>query len=265
MLYLCFIASALYLLVAWRQLHRISEPESAKPGLFFELSSIALVLHAIVAISAIRSPEGINLGLFKISALMSLIVNLSFLISLWRRPLHNLAILLYPLASLSLLTATLAPGNTSPLSDLPGGMLLHIGSSILAYAVLTLAACQAAALALLDYQLRHRHTRGIVQILPPLELMETMLFEIIWLGLGLLSISILSGAVFLDDMFAQSLAHKTVLTLCAWLVFAVLLWGRHQLGWRSQTAVRFTLSGFAVLMLAYFGSKLVLEVILQRV
>jgi len=70
--------------------------------------------------------------------------------------------------------------------------------------------------------------------------------------------------VFVDDIFAQSLVHKTVLTILAWLLFSVLLWGHYKLGWRSQTAVRFTLAGFAVLMLAFFGSKLVLELVLER-
>ena len=130
--------------------------------------------------------------------------------------------------------------------------------------VLTLAAAQSALLAAQDHQLKHRHTRGLVQILPPLQLMETMLFELLWVGEILLSIAILSGFVFLDDIFAQQLVHKTVLTLGAWLLIAVLLWGHYALGWRSKTAVRLTLSGFALLVLAFFGTKLVLELILQR-
>ena len=95
--------------------------------------------------------------------------------------------------------------------------------------------------------------------------MESMLFELIWIGMLLLSASILSGAIFIDDIFAQHLVHKTALSIAAWLIFATLLWGHHQLGWRSQTAVRWTLGGFVALMLSYFGSKLVLEIILQRV
>jgi len=143
-------------------------------------------------------------------------------------------------------------------------MILHISSSILAYAMLTLAAIQAAVLSLQDHQLKQRHTRGIIQILPPLQLMESMLFELLWIGLGLLTISIVSGAIFIDEIFAQSLVHKTVLTIAAWLLFSTLLWGHYQLGWRSKTAVRFTLAGFVMLMLAFFGSKLVLELILHR-
>ena len=95
--------------------------------------------------------------------------------------------------------------------------------------------------------------------------MERLLFRMIAVGFILLSVSLLSGLVFLEDIFAQHLIHKTVLSIAAWGVFALLLWGRWRLGWRGRIAIRWTLAGFAVLMLAYFGSKFVLELVLQRV
>jgi ABC-type uncharacterized transport system permease subunit len=265
MLLLSSVSAILYLLTAFLQYRQISGQQSLTKQNLFLLAGLALLLHAVTALAAIQSPEGVNLGFYKISSVIFWIVNAALLLSLLRRPLDNLVVILFPLAAVAELVSTLAPGNASPFQSLPGGMLAHIAFSILAYAVLTIAAFQAAAVAALDYQLRHRHTRGIVQLLPPLQLMETMLFEILWVGLALLSLAIGTGAVFLDDIFAQHLVHKTILSLCAWLVFATLLWGHRRLGWRSQTAVRFTLVGFAVLMLGYFGSKLVLEVILERV
>ena len=191
-------------------------------------------------------------------------INLACVTSLTRRPLQNLLIVLFPLSALTVLVATFAPDTTPLLSHLSGGMILHISSSILAYAILTLAAIQATVLALQDHQLKNRHTRGIIQVLPPLQLMEAMLFELLWIGVALLTIAIASGVVFIDDIFTQSLVHKTTLTIAAWLLFSTLLWGHYQLGWRSNTAVRFTLVGFGLLVLAFFGSKLVLEVILHR-
>ena len=73
----------------------------------------------------------------------------------------------------------------------------------------------------------------------------------------------MTGLVFLENMFAQHLAHKTILSIIAWLVFAILLYGHWYKGWRGRTAVRWTLAGFISLMLAYFGSKFVLEVLLS--
>ena len=258
-------AAALYLLIAglhWRQLR----PGKNFPGQLMQaLTLLALVLHGYSAWVAVQSPEGINFGFFKVSVLIFWTINLAFVLSLARRPLENLLLFLYPLSAVTLLILPAAPGNISPFEEFPTGMLAHIGSSVLAYAVLTLATCQAAVVALQDYRLHHHYTGKVLQLLPPLQLMETMLFELLWIGFLLLSLSIGTGLLFLEDMFAQHLAHKTLLTLCAWGLFAMLLWGRHYLGWRSQTAVRLTLAGFGVLMLGYFGSKLVLELILQRV
>ena len=228
------------------------------------LGGMALLCHCVVAVHSVGGEGGLSLGFYTISALMFLAINLLCVLLMVRRPLQNLLIILFPLSAMSVLVSTLAPETAAITTDLPGGLLLHIGSSILAYALLTLAAAQSALVAAQDYQLRHRHTRGIVQILPPLQLMEKMLFELLAAGVLLLTLAIISGFIFVDDIFAQSLVHKTTLTLVAWVLFTVLLWGHYKLGWRSQTAVRLTLAGFAALMLAFFGSKLVLELVLQR-
>ena len=93
---------------------------------------------------------------------------------------------------------------------------------------------------------------------------ESLLFGFLWAGWVVLSLSLISGWFFVEDMFAQHLVHKTVLSCIAWVVFGILLWGRNRLGWRGHRAIRWTLLGFILLMLAYFGSKLVREFILHR-
>ena len=145
-------------------------------------------------------------------------------------------------------------------------MTVHIFSSLLAYSFLNIAAIQALLLAAQDVCLRGRHPDGfLVRSLPSLQSMESLMFQLIGAGLDLLTVSLLTGFLFLENMFAQHLVHKTVLSLLAWLVFAILLIGRLRHGWRGQIAIRWTVSGFGALMLAYFGSKLVLELILNRV
>ncbi|MEH6590562.1 MAG: cytochrome c biogenesis protein CcsA [Halioglobus sp.] len=262
--FLAFIAALLYLAATGLQLLHISQQRTQIDRSVFILGLIALLCHGWVAWDNLFIEDTLSLGFYKVSALIFLVINLACIVSLVRRPLQNLLVVLFPLSALSVLVSTFAPASASDISDLSGGMTLHIGSSILAYAMLTLAAFQAALVALQDHQLKQRHTRGLIQVLPPLQLMEIMLFELIWIGVAMLSISIASGIIFVEDIFAQQLVHKTVLTIAAWALFSTLLWGRHQLGWRSQTAVRLTLAGFGLLMLAYFGSKLVLELVLSQ-
>lgn len=258
------LCALLYLAATCLQLLNLSQRRLQINRSTFALGLVALLLHAAIVWQTVFLEGGVNLGFFRISALIFLVVNVACVTSLLRRPLQNLLLVLFPLSALAVLVATFAPDTSALASNLSAGMLLHICSSILAYAVLTLAAIQSALLSLQDRQLKHRHTTGIIQILPPLQLMESMLFELLWIGVSLLTIAIVSGFVFIDDIFAQSLVHKTVLTIVAWVLFSTLLWGHYQLGWRSRTAVRLTLSGFLLLMLAFWGSKLVLELVLHR-
>lgn len=257
-------ASCLYIFVAFLQARRSATRSATGAGPIYGLAAAAIMLHGYAAIAGLYSPEGVNFGLFRAGSLIFWLMNIGLLLSLLRRPLQNLMVVLFPVSAATVLIATVMPGSASPVENLSGGLILHIATSVLAYAALTIAACQAATVAVQDYLLRHRHTQGLVRLLPPLQLMESMLFEIVWVGLILLTVAIGSGFIFVEDFFAQSLVHKTVLTIFAWLLFATLLWGRHRRGWRAQTAVRFTLGGFAALMLGYAGSKFVLEMILQR-
>ncbi len=258
------VAALLYLAATGLHLFNITQRQQGLGRGVIALGAGALLTHAIVAITSVAGTGGLHLGFYTISALIFLTINITCVLLMLRRPLQNLLVILFPLSALSVLVSAYAPDTEVLSRHQPPGMVLHISSSILAYAVLTLATAQAALVATQDYQLHHRHTRGIVQILPPLQLMEKILFELLWAGLFLLTVSIVSGFLFVDDLFAQHLVHKTTLTMLAWILFAVLLWGHLQLGWRAQTAVRLTLAGFAALMLAFFGSKLVLELVLQR-
>ena len=115
-----------------------------------------------------------------------------------------------------------------------------------------------------DTRLRARRFTGWTRWLPPIESLERAAFAVIRAGFAALSLALVTGFVFVTDLFAQHLLHKTVLAIIAWIIFAVLLVGRARLGWRGRKAARLTLAGFGVLMLSYFGSKFVLEVLLQR-
>src|SRR5690606_41473376 len=120
----------------------------------------------------------------------------------------------------------------------------------------------ASVLALRRPQLRQRDPRRSAHACPPLPPMQALLFQFVLCGEVLLTPALISGSVFLDNMFSQGVAHKTPLSCLAWVVFGILLWGRHVRGWRGSKAIRWTLAGFLLLMLAFFGSKLLREFIL---
>ncbi|MDB6061124.1 MAG: hypothetical protein JWM78_1227 [Verrucomicrobiaceae bacterium] len=233
-------------------------------GRFVALGIIAVIAHGVSAFGTIYTAHGIDLGIYRVLSLIFWFICLIGLLGNWRRPLESALALLFPLASISIVISFALHGPITPEPDISPGVFGHIIFSILAYSVLSLSALQAIVLAIQERELKHRHTRGILNALPPLQTMEQILFELIWIGLILLTLSIATGAVYIENLFAQHLVHKTVFTIIAWCIFASLLWGHKKLGWRGHTAVRWTLIGFVALFLAYFGTKLVLELILHR-
>ncbi len=258
------IAIVLYLVSTGIQFLSLSRDIPRVKSIVNSLASIAVLCHGVTVYMDLYGAAGINLGIYPMLSLMAASIAAIILASSFRRPLANLFIAIFPLAAISLLLELFVQGASNPRSDITPGILSHIVLSVVAYSLLTIAALQAALLSFGDYEMKHRNL-GVLQQLPPLQTMEALLFETLWVGLVFLSLSIISGFVFLVNIDGPGLIHHTVITLAAWLVFAVLLWGRYRLGWRGSIASRWALAGFGLLALGYFGSKLVLEIILERV
>ena len=255
-------AIALYLAASGYLVSQLMRNRGAEPGWLRGFALGALLVHGIGVFGVIFSATGYHLGLFKVLSMIFWVVNLIVLTSSLKKPLHNLFIFLFPLSALAVAVSLFSTSPATPYSAISVEIVSHIFLSFLAYSLLTIATLQALLLAYQNYQLRHKHPMGMTRLLPPLQTMETLLFELLWVGEILLTLSIVTGFLFLDDLFAQHLVHKTVFSLLAWAIYAILLWGRHRSGWRGSQAVRWTLGGFAALMLAYFGTKVVLEIIL---
>ena len=178
-----------------------------------------------------------------------------------RQPIENIGIAVLPItAAMAAMQFWIAdPASPTPMSS---GLKWHILTSITAYVLLAISAAQAALLALQNNLLHRRQAGGFMRTLPPLTSMEKLLFQLIAVGFVFLSLSLITGFAFLDNMFAQRVAHKTILSLAAWSIFGVLLIGRWRQGWRGKIAVRWTLGGTALLVLGFVGSKFVMEQLL---
>ena len=228
------------------------------------LGLVAALLHAITLYNDLFVATGLNLGFFNAASLITWLIAVMLLLTAITNPVESLGVFLLPLAGIGISLEMIFPSDHILISTEAAELKIHIFMSILAYSLLSIAAIQAVLLAIQDYHLRNKRPGGFIRALPPLQTMETLLFQMIGAGLAVLTLSLLSGFFYLEDMFAQHLVHKTILSIVAWCVFASLLWGRWRFGWRGSKAIRWTLSGFFVLMLAYIGSKWVMEILLQR-
>lgn len=187
--------------------------------------------------------------------------------------LDGLRVLILPCAAAAVILPALFPGALILLEGQSALFSWHIAIAMAAYSTLTIAAFHAVLMALQESRL---HTRpdasqggwlaSAIDRLPALLTMEKLLFRFIALGFVLLTLTVLSGVVFSEQLFGQAFKwdHKTLFTMLSWALFGLLLAGRKWRGWRGKTALSFTLTGFATLFLAYVGSRFVLEVVLHR-
>ena len=263
------IAAILFYLLAalilYRSLfQRQAEEAGPRKSRFLVPGVIAVALHGIVLYQNVFTTVGLNLGFYNALSLMSWVVALIVILAAFARPLENLAVVIFPLTAIALALEIMFQSTRILPDTAPAGLLVHVLLSICAYSLLTIAALQATLLALQDRQISHKRPSIIMQ-LPPLQIMEDLMMQIIAIGFFLLSLSLVTGLMFLQDIFSQHLAHKAAFSTLAWVIFGILLWGRWSRGWRGRTAILWTIGGFISLLLAYFGSKLVLELILHRV
>lgn len=227
---------------------------------------VPLGLHTALLARSMFGGPGLYLGVGDaVSAILWLTVLIYWLGSFFYR-FEGLQALVMPVAA----AAALLPAIFPSLKPLPNTDLVafkfHLLISMLAYSFFTIASLHVLLMALLERRLHDGTLPQILQRLPPLLAMETMLFRMIWAGFILLTLTLVSGVIYSEELFGKpaQFTHKTVFGVLSWVIFAALLSGRHLYGWRGRVAVRWTLAGFLTLVLAYVGSKFVLEVLLGR-
>ena len=269
-----FLAAALYVGLAvlfWRTRWRgavLDQPVRAQARWERALLLVALVFHAI-ALSTDISPDGganMRFGFaVALSTMTWLAVALYWIESFYAR-MEGLQMLGLPLAAVCALLPWLLPGQHLLTNADSFVFRLHLLMAMLAYSLFTLAALHAILMAITERRLHSGRLTPLLAGLPPLLTMEALLFRLIHIAFGLLTLTLISGAAFSEHIFGKALPfnHKTLFAVLSWLIFAALLFGRHRYGWRGRTALRWTLTGFAALLLAYVGSRFVLDVVLGR-
>lgn len=259
-----FVAPAIYVIAAAIIALALHAGRPALSRLGVVLAVVGTLVHAWTFVLEFAALGGPSADFFSALSLVSLLVLIVMLVSMIRYPLVELLPLALPGAAFMVLHKAILSPEPVPLETDSAMLSVHVTASLLAYSLLSIAAVTAVVIAVLHNLLRSHRAPRLIEILPPLVVMENLLFKMIGAGWIILTISLGTGLLFIDNLLAQHLAHKTFLSIIAWLVFGLLLLGRWRYGWRGMRVVRLCLIGMAMLLLAYFGSKAVLELLLDR-
>ena len=260
MILLYVAVAALYAAAAWFHRPGRAAPSATRTALV----GAGLALHLVAIGVGVATPEGFDQSLTHAQSIVAALTVLVALASGSLARLPQVAIVVLPVAAVAAVLPAFAPSvHRFPYASAPWA-IAHIAVSLLAYGFFIVAAAQALVMTGLERRLHRGETDD--GSTPPLLTLETALFRLIAAGFVLLSLALASGVLFSEELFGRAFqfTHKNVFTVASWAVFGALVVGRWRYGWRGRRALRWILAGTALLVLAYLGSKFVLEVILRR-
>lgn len=222
-----------------------------------------VTLHLTYAASISYVQHSFNFSVASMSLWFSALIVCTFALGSLIYPIKNLSIIVLPIAATCILFA-IAWGDHPQLIDQRNSTFYwHIGTAVTAFTLLSLSVLQALLFGYQEISLRKHSKNVLINWLPPIQTMEMVLFKLVFIGFILLSISISLGSIYNFELNQTilSLNHHTVLAILSWLGFAILLYGRLKLGWRGLQAINWTLIGFTLLGLGYFGTKIISELL----
>jgi len=254
----------------------------AHPAWWHLLMVAALASHGILLHETIFPPHRMVFGFaYALSAMLWLGVGI-FWIESFFFSLAGLGLIVVPVALVASLMPLAFPGAQILGYAAQPLFKLHFIIANVSYGLFTLAAFHAFLMLLAERRLhgfRHAPPKNgngkladqwlgrWLDLLPPLLTLEKLLFRLIGAGFVLLTLTIASGLVFSEELFGRAfrLDHKTVFAMISWVMFGGILVGRQFYGWRGRVALRWTIASFGILLLAYVGSRFVMEVVLHRI
>ena len=267
---LYLLVPAAYLAAAtleWKRLAPgIRAPAEHAAAIAGWLGAAAVAGHAVLVFGAVFTRDGLDVSLANALSAVACLTALIAWIGNQARTLPGVAAVALPVAAIGALLPALFPNpHRFSLAD-EHWAVLHIAVALIAYALFLVAALQALLMLGLERRLHLALPDPAAETLPPLLVLEKFLFRLVGVGYALLTLTLVSGALFSEELFGKPLrfTHKIVFSLLGWLVFGALLFGRHRYGWRGRAALHWILAGSGLLVIAYVGSKFVLEVILGR-
>ncbi|WNO61754.1 inner membrane protein YpjD [Rheinheimera sp. MMS21-TC3] len=259
------LALIAYLIATASVLLRIFHPAGPHFKTTFSAASIAIVLHMFALTALLFTDNGQNFSLLNVVSLICWLITVAITLAALRSPAILLLPVVYGFACLTQLATLITPQYMQIQHfEQHISILAHIFLAFIAYAVLIMAMLYSLQVSYISHKLKQKDFTAVTRHMPPLVYAEKLQFRLLLAGTILLGLALLSGALFMDNWLAKANLHKNVLSFIAFLVFALLCWGHAHKGWRGKTAYTLTITGSVLLTLAYFGSRFVREILLDK-
>lgn len=260
-----FIAFACYLLATIAVAQRLYHPQGPRLKLVFSAATAGIVLHMLGLSQSMFTADGQNFSLINVSSLVCWLITASFTFAALRTPITLLLPIVFGFAAMVQFAVALLPaGQQVQHFEQNPWLLMHVIVAFIAYVILIMATLYSFQVSYISQRLKQKNPLHTGSVFPPLMQAEQLLFRLVFSGTLLLGCTLISGALFTADWFAKHNIHKNILSLLAFVLFSLLLLGHARLGWRGRIANGLTIAASLLLTLAYFGSRFVREILLER-
>lgn len=256
------ICIVLYLSAAVLVGSRLFHHQGPNPKLTAIPAFLALTAHLYLLSLSMLLGDGTNMSMINVASLIAWLVTFTLTVASFSFSTAILMPVVFSFSAIVVLMAFIVPDIQSIKIHMQPALIVHITLALFAYGCLSIAVLYAMQLAYINNRLKQKKTSILHPSLPPLMTVETIFFKLLLVGTVLLALSLISGFIFLDNMWAKEQAHKTILSIMAWLVFLVTTIGHQKWGWRGKPVLSATFIGAFILTLAYFGSRFVREVLI---
>ncbi|WP_288989607.1 cytochrome c biogenesis protein CcsA [uncultured Pseudoalteromonas sp.] len=262
---LTIIASLFYVLATSHVLSRLFHRQGPSQKITIILSTVAILAHMLLLVNSVFRVDGQDLSIVNVALLTCWVIVLCVTTVSLKFPATLLLPVVYGFAALLTIASLFIPHHILLHSiNVELALVAHISLSLLAYCILIIATLYGVQFYFIDKRLKRKDLAIVHSHLPPLMVVERQLYQLLNLGTVLLSVALITGFVFLDGMFAKEFIHKTILSLIAWAIFATIAVGHVKRGWRGKMVVVSIMMAAFTLTLAYFGSRFIQEVVLNK-
>ncbi|MDN4503707.1 cytochrome c biogenesis protein CcsA [Alteromonadaceae bacterium BrNp21-10] len=265
MQWISLVVILLYVIAASAISARLFHHQGPQPRWSTLTGTIALIAHFVLLNQSIFAAPDQNMSMTNVASLIAWLISLSMTVASFSLSSALLLPMVYGFSALVVLINWLLPSVHMMHLQYQPALISHITIALVAYGCLIIAFLYALQLSYINYRLKRKQASMLHSSLPPLMRVEAVLIKLLLVGTILLLMSLVSGFVFLDNMFADGQAHKTILSCIAWVIYVATLIGHYQFGWRGKLIIVNASIGAILLTLAYFGSRFVKEVILGHI
>ncbi len=249
-------AGLLYLYTGFLIWNKIQDANVNIRSKVLKTAIIATLAHGIaLGHTLIGADHVIHFNMGNGLSLVALLGSTILLITNINKRTETLGIFVFPLAALALPL----PFIMTTFTPLPFTLGIHVLISIAAYSIMGIATAQAILYGRQECLFRKKKLSRLMKALPPLQVMEKTLMQLVIIGFIFLSFALLSGIFFIEDLFAQHLIHKTFFAILSWIIYGAFLFGHFKYGWRGPKAAKYTIWAYFLLMLSFMGTSMILS------